>query len=186
MRMLLILTLLLAFPIALAANGDDQCRNMNGHGVYGDDYFQAPCEFDGTDYGYCFVSKMRGTINGTMVEYFQDDWVILLESLEIIPKNPHFIDAISTPPDAGDAGGSWYNREFAVLTSKQGMIWGEAQYVADVRLYDMGGFAIPMTVTGGTGIYEEAYGWVTWTFTDSTLSKFSYDGRVCGPYIPND
>ena len=55
--MLLILTLLLAFPIALAANGDDQCRNMNGHGVYGDDNFQAPCEFDGTDYdppGRCY------------------------------------------------------------------------------------------------------------------------------------
>ena len=168
MRMLLILTLLLAFPMALAANGDDQCRNMNGHGVA----FQAPCAFDDTDYDFCFVSKMRGTINGTMVEYFQDDWVILLEDL-----------GVPTPPEAIE---SWYNREFAVLTSKQGMIWGEAQYVVDERLYDTGGFAIPMTVTGGTGIYEEAYGWVTWTFTDSTLSKFSYDGRVCGPYIPND
>ena len=107
----------------------------------------------------------------------------MLESLEITPTDPHFIDAISTPPDAGE---SWYNREFVVLTSKQGMIWGEAQLVLDVRIYDTGGLAIPMTVTGGTGIYEDAYGWVAWTFTDSSIEKLSYDGRVCGPNIPKD
>ena len=177
MRMILFLTLLLAFPMALAANGDDQCRNMNGHGEFNE--VQNPCEED-ANYDFCFVSKLRGTINGSMVEYFKDGWQIWLETLEIIPTDPHNIDAISTPPEAVE---SWYNRELIVLTSKQGMIWGEAQLVVDVRLYDTGGFALPMTVTGGTGIYEEAYGWVTFTITDSTLSKFTYDGRVCGPNI---
>jgi len=66
------------------------------------------------------------------------------------------------------------------------MIWGEAQYVFELLVYEVGGVAIPMIVAGGTGMYEDASGWVTWTFTDSTLAKFSYDGRVCGPNIPND
>ena len=166
MRMTIFLTVLLAFPMALEANGDDQCRNMNGQGDINE--FQEPCEVD-TGYDFCFVNTMRGTINGSMIEYFQYDWLVVLEDL-----------GVPTPPEATE---SWYNREFAVLSSKQGMIWGEAQYVFELRVYDVGGVAIPMIVTGGTGIYENASGWITWTLTDNSLSKFSYDGRVCGPNI---
>jgi len=159
--------MILVFPLATA---DDQCRNMNAHGFAAD--FQEFCEFDGTVYDFCFVNNMRGTFNGTMFEYFQNDWVVLLEDL-----------GLPTPPDALE---SWYNREFAVLHSKQGMVWGEAQYVFDLRAFDTGGVAVPTQVTGGSGIYEDAYGWITWTFRDGTLETFSIDGRVCGPNIPND
>lgn len=167
MRLFAFLALILAFPLAIA---DDPCRNVNGHGFAAD--FQEPCEFDGTVYDFCFISRMRGTINGTMFEYFQNDWVVLLEDL-----------GVPTPPAAGE---SWYNREFAVLTSKQGMVWGEAQYVFDMRNLDTGGVAVPTLVTGGTGIYEDAYGWITWTFRDGTLATFSIDGQVCGPNISPD
>ena len=167
MRLFTLLALILAFPLAIA---DDPCRNVNGHGFAGD--FQEPCEFDGTVYDFCFINKMRGTINGTMFEYFQNDWVVLLEDL-----------GLPTPPAAGE---SWYNREFAVLTSKQGMVWGEAQYVVDLRVLETGGAAVPLLVTGGTGIYEDAYGWITWTFGDETLATFSIDGQVCGPNICSD
>jgi hypothetical protein len=76
MRLLIGLAMILVFPLATA---DDQCRNMNAHGFAAD--FQEFCEFDGTVYDFCFINKMRGTINGTMFEYFQNDWVVLLEDL---------------------------------------------------------------------------------------------------------
>ena len=167
MRLLTFLALMLAFPLAIA---DDHCRNMNGHGRTVD--IQEPCEFDGVVYDFCFVNEVRGTINGTVFEYFQWDWIVWLEGL-----------GVPTPPDAG---GSFYNREFAVLTSKQGTVWGEAQYVYDLRVLDTGGVAVPTLVTGGTGIYEDAYGWITFTFGDETLLPFSIDGRVCGPNISTD
>ena len=74
------LTLLLALPMTLTASGADQCRNMNGHGVINE--YQEPCLVD-TDYDFCFINKMRGTINGSMFEYFQYDWLVLLEGLGV-------------------------------------------------------------------------------------------------------
>lgn len=54
MKMILFLTLLLALPMTLSANGDDQCRSMNGHGVISE--YQEPCLED-TDYDFCFVNN---------------------------------------------------------------------------------------------------------------------------------
>lgn len=169
MRLVLLITLLLMSPLAYADKGDDHCRKVHGHGVAQD--YQEACEFDGIAYDFCFINKMRGTLNGTMFEYFQDDWVALLEA-----------EGLPTPPEAIE---SWYNREFAVLSTKKGKIWGEAQYVFDLRNYDTGGgVAVPMIITGGTGKFKNAYGWVTWIYSDD-LTKFSLDGRVCGSKIPH-
>jgi hypothetical protein len=170
MRLILLITLLLTFPLAFADNGNDQCRNVNAHGIAQD--YQESCEFDSTVYDFCLIKKMRGTINGTMFEYFQNDWLVLLEDL-----------GLPTPPDAVE---SWYNREFAVFSSKQGMVWGEAQYVFDYRILEAGGASVPVLVTGGTGIYEDAYGWITMIVPDAYFINLSFDGRVCGPNIPND
>ena len=166
MRKLLLAALLLAIPMALAANGDDQCRNMNGHGDYA--FASESCEFDGTTYWVCFGYKTRGTINGYFVEHFQEDW--------------YFADLGSLPAPYP----SFYVREFSVLYAKQGMIWGEAQYIFDWRNFYTGGVAVPIMITGGTGMYEGAYGWITFTVTDASLEKLSYDGRVCGPNIADD
>jgi hypothetical protein len=38
-------TSILTLPMALSANGDDQCRNMNGHGVISE--YQEPCDTHG-------------------------------------------------------------------------------------------------------------------------------------------
>ena len=170
MRLILCVTLLLILSVASADNGNNQCRNINAIGALGG--YQELCEFDGTVYDFCFINKLRGTINGTMFEYFQNDWLIWLED-----------SGFPTPPGAVE---SWYNREFVVFSSKQGMVWGEAQYVFEYRAYDTGGTAVPVMVIDGTGIYEDSAGWITMTILDSNFVKLSFDGRVCGPNIPTD
>jgi len=167
-RLVILLTLLLIFPAAFAG---DQCRHINGHAFLTG--FQETCEFDSIEYDACYITKIRGSINGSWVSYVQRDWGFALEDL-----------GVPTPPDAGL---SFYNREFEVFTSKQGTVWGDSQFVFDLRAVDSGGgTAIPTMVTGGTGIYEDAQGWITATGTDSDFSKFSVRGRVCGPNIESD
>lgn len=170
MRTLMALVLCLAFPATLVANGDIQCRQMNGRA----DYVAQPdvCEFDGTSYATCYEYSTRGTINGSYLEYMQEgwDWVWLGD---VLPA-PNFM--------------SFYFREFSVLTSKQGQIWGDAQYVFNLQnvAIDMGGTAVPIMVTGGSGMYEGAFGWVTFTSLDGAGATLTYDGRVCGPNIPSN
>ena len=166
-QLILLLTLLLVFPIASVANGEDPCRNINAHATL---VGEGPaCEYNSTTYDYCYIQKVRGNLNGSWVSYLMWDWNVTLESL------------VQTPPEAGE---SWYNRELEVFTTKHGMVWGESQFVFDLRAFDsFGGVAIPTIVTGGTGIYEDAQGWITATGTDSDFTKFSVQGRVCGPNI---
>jgi hypothetical protein len=166
---MILLALLFVFPLALA---DDGCRNINAHGFFHE--WQEPCEVD-SDYDFCIVQKIRGTINGSWVSYYQNDWLVLLEDVAEVP----------TPPDAVE---SWYNRSVEVFTSKQGMVWGEAQFVYDLRAEEMnGGVSMPIIITGGTNMYEDAYGWITGIVTDFfTHGTIAFDGRVCGPNIPND
>ena len=180
-QLILLLTLLLVFPIASVANGDDQCRNMNGQAVYQE--WQEPCVIDG-GYDLCITTKIKGTINGSWVSFFQYEWIVLLESLEIVStdqSDPEYITEIPTPPDSVE---SWYNREYEVFTSKQGDIFGDGQVIIDGRVGIMGGSAISIMVTGGTEMYEDAYGWITATILDPYFEHFSIDGRVCGPNIP--
>jgi len=64
------------------------------------------------------------------------------------------------------------------------MVWGAAQFVIDVRAFDSGvGVSLPIIVTGGTGIYEDAQGWITATVLDGAFENFSIQGQICGPNI---
>ena len=167
-QLLVLLAMLLVFPVAVADDGGDNCRNINAHaslvGVGPD------CEYNSTTYDYCYSQKVKGNLNGSWVSYVMWDWGVMLESL-----------GVQTPPEAGE---SWYNRELEVFTTKHGMVWGDAQFVFDFRAFDLGGGpAIPTMVTGGTGMYEDASGWITAIYTDGTLSNWRIYGRVCGPNI---
>ena len=163
-KLVMFLASLLVFPAAFAA---DNCRNINGHAF--SEGYQAPCEFNGTDYDGCYIGKIRGVINGSWVSYVQDDWFLVLDDFGL--PTPYL---------------TFYNREFEVFTSKQGMVWGDAQFTYDTRAWLSGGPAIPTIVTGGTGIYEDATGWITLINLDGDFYKSSVHGRVCGPNIEGD
>jgi hypothetical protein len=167
-RLAILLALLLVFPAAFAGNGGDNCRNINAKAVFqGLDF---DCEYKGFVYDICYISKIWGSINGSWFTYAQFDWLTVLEDL-----------GVPTPPGASD---SYYNREIEVFNSKQGTVWGDAHFILD-SLFDAsdGGASIPTYVSGGTGIYEDAEGWINAIFTDASLENFELHGRVCGPNI---
>jgi len=166
--LLLSIICLLNAPVAFAGDDGDQCRNINGSAfVQG---FPETCEFNGDVYWFCISQRIRGSINGTWISYIQEDWGVPLEAPDFpIPDGTPFVE---------------YARELEVFSSKQGMVWGDTQFVIDFRAFDVGGgVSLPIIVTGGTGIYEDAQGWITATALDKDLEKFSIQGRICGPNI---
>ena len=140
-QLIMLLAMLLVFPVALADDDGNHCRNINAKALFQE--AQSPCEFDGIEYDVCYISKVWGTINGSWTGYAQDEWLVVLEDR-----------GLPTPPGAAS---SYYNREFEVFTSKQGTVWGDSHYILD-SLFDAsdGGASIPTYVSGGTGIYEGA------------------------------
>lgn len=58
------------------------------------------------------------------------------------------------------------------------------QTAFDLRVFESGGgAALPTIVTGGTGIYEGATGWIVSVLTDETLENITILGRICAPNI---
>ena len=154
--------------VALAQNENAQCRNIVGHAEVVD--LQSPCQED-TAYWGCYIQKIRGTLSGTWVSYQQEDWFVDLGTLGA--------------PVPSESPLSAYLREFEVFTTNKGTVYGDAQTVFDVRLFDSdGGGALPTIITGGTGIYQDAWGWIVLTYTDGTVEEFDVQGRICGPNIP--
>jgi hypothetical protein len=113
------------------------------------------------------------SFNGTWMTYVQYEWYVILEDI-----------GVQTPDLAIE---SWYNREFEVFHSKQGTVWGDAQFILDWQ-FDAsdGGESIPAYVSGGTGIYEDAEGWINAIYQDAAMEHFELHGKICGPNIPNN
>lgn len=167
-RLAILLALLLVFPAAFAGNGSGNCRNINAKAVFQAEEYE--CEYQGVVYDVCYIAKIWGNINGTWTSYAQFDWYVVLEDF-----------GIETPALAEE---SWYNREVEVFHSKQGTVWGDAQFILDWHFASSdGGASIPTMVTNGTGIYKDATGWINAIYLDAALENFELNGRVCGPNI---
>ena len=146
---------------------DMECKAVAGKGTQ--QSFQEQCEFDGTAYDLCINMKLFSRDFSSHDAYGNYDWFIDLGSLGF-------------PVPEGSTTN--YNREFNVLTSDEGMVFGDVQYAFDDRIFEShGGFVAPMIVTGGTGMYDGATGWVAFMFIDETIEKQRFFGRICGPGI---
>ena len=166
-----ILLMLAGTQPAFSQDEDVKCKKIRGDAEVVD--LQNPC-LENTDFWACYVQKVRGTLKGKWVSYQQQGWfdMDLREAgLPVPPGSPV----------------TWYGREFEVFSTKKGTVYGDMQTAFDVRVFDSdGGAALPTIVTGGTGIYEGATGWIVPVNTDGTLEKFTILGRICGPNIPSD
>lgn len=156
---------------AFSQDEDAQCKKIKGHGEVVD--VQIPC-LENPEFSGCLIQNVRGTLKGKWVSYQQEGWFdmdLRAAGLPVPPGSPLTL----------------YGREFEVFSTKKGTVYGDSQTAFDVRIFESGGgAAIPTVVTGGTGIYEGATGWIVPVFTDGLLEKFTILGRICGPNIDSD
>ncbi len=168
--LVLISALLLTISGAVLAQSPDdgaRCKDLHGRIVLVS--FESDCNFEGVDYLWCFGYEMKGKAKGTWQVLIKTEWAE-------IPIDP-FVDTI-------DGSANLWFREDHVLDLRRGRIIGSAQYIVDTRLWDIGGTVpISAVVTNGTGIYQDAIGWILSTSQDF-FTTAAVSGEVCGPYIP--
>lgn len=156
---------------AFSQDGDIQCKKIRGHGKVVD--FQTPC-LENPEFSFCIVQEVRGGLTGTWVSNQQDGW----------GDQDLAAAGLPVPPDSPI---TWYIREFEVFSTKHGTVYGDSQLALDARIFDSGGgAAIPTVITGGTGIYEGATGWIVAVSTDELIEEFTILGEICGPKIRYD
>jgi len=169
----LFVVLLLALASAAVGDQTGRCQEVRGHAVLKATQFPCLTEnvVDDTVFDGCYISMVKGNLKGPWISFVQDDWGFDLAT-------------VGAPvPDGSPA--TWYNREFEVFETKHGVVYGDAQFAFDFRIFDSdGGGAIPTIITGGSGIYEDAMGWIVATFKDGSIETFHIRGRICGPNIP--
>ena len=159
----------LALLLATTSAFGDKCIDIRGSGeVVG--LQVEPCQ-ENPEFYACYIQKVRGTLKGEWVAYQQPGWFDTDMRTVGLP----------VPPDVE----TLYGREFEVFSTKKGEVYGDMQTAFDTRIFDSdGGGALPTIVTGGTGIYEGATGWIVPVIMDGTLNDFTILGRICGPNIP--
>jgi hypothetical protein len=162
----------LALLLATTSAFGDKCQDIRGSAKVVDLQVD-PCQ-ENDEFYACYIQKVSGTLKGKWVSYQQPDWFDKDLRVYGLPV-----------PEGSEV--TWYGREFEVFTTKKGEVYGDAQTAFDTRIFDSdGGGALPTIVTGGSGIYEGATGWIVPVYTDGELDNFTILGRICVPNIPED
>jgi hypothetical protein len=157
----------LALATNLAAASDKaHCSRIRATGVQPE--FQLPCVKD-PQYHNCLIGSTRGELQGEWDTFFNQ-----------VPTDLEGL-GLPVPPEAIS---TLYQSEVDVFTTRHGTITGYSHYIVDARTFESGGLSSTIYVTGGTGRYRNASGWIAIVATDPELVTFELIGKVCGPSIP--
>jgi hypothetical protein len=156
----------LAFSGTFAAADGFRCQRIRASAHM--PVFQLPCTKDPT-YFSCYLGSVEGTLNGR--------WNIFLKQPGTVINGMD----LQIPPEAPT---SFYQSEVDVLRTADGRLDGYSHYVFDTRTFTDGGFTATIWITGGTGIYRQATGWIVNVAKDAANVDYLLYGRVCGPHIP--
>ena len=128
----------------------EKCKKVNSRHLEPGTILYGPENCDG--YDGCVTSKISGTFNGTLTERF------------------NFADSYHLIDDA------WAFTNYGVIETKQGELFFRERSMADFEAPD--GFVVHINVTGGTGRYEGATGWMAY-FDNFAGNSTTWGGEVC-------
>jgi hypothetical protein len=131
------------------------------------EYIVGPCSYGGVDYVWCLDTPVTGNLKST--------WHIF--------ANPDFNAWELTVP-SGIPGipvwDLWATWNLSVFETKKGDIITQANEIAHLDVYfTYGAISGTALITGGTGDFEGATGWIGWVVTESGGGELR--GEVCTP-----
>jgi hypothetical protein len=130
------------------------------------EYFEG-CSYDGENFALCIDTPVSGNLKGT--------WHILI--------NPAWNVWELTVPDGIPGIPSWdlwATWNLSVFETRKGDIITQANEVASLdALFTYGAISGMAFITGGTGDYEEATGWIGWVLTETGGGALR--GEICTP-----
>lgn len=157
----------------------DQCKPI--HARFGLATFLGPCSYEETAYADCIDRPVRGTVNGIWHTFAPDDnWVCLAP----IPG----FGCLDPPPAPYSPLAAGY--AFSVLETAKGIV-----YLQDSWVWNLSFMLNPAhlegtkavfpavsisVIAGGTGHYEEAWGWIGFIADDGPWMGF-IAGEICTP-----
>jgi hypothetical protein len=167
--------LTVVFCLLAAVTAADWCRPV--HVRTGPAVYLPPCELDGTLYDICIETPTRGTLNGVWHLYgVVNNWVDFPG-----PCIDSCGDAAPAPMPPGYAGieAGW---GLDVYETKGGEVWADDAWLFQWGAYFFQGKAVftsVSSITGGTGMYEGATGWIG--FVGSEVEGGVIKGEICTP-----
>jgi hypothetical protein len=159
-RLVNFIFVLLLSLVAVTAMAE-QCKPV--HAQLGQMVFHDPgCVLDGVTYYWCAERPITGTLNGTYYFY----------------SAPEFNGWDLEVPD-GAMGASWWiavSHEIAVFETQRGTLFTQESGVWHWGAEE--GWATHANITGGTGHYEGATGWIA---SAGSWDVMPLVGKVCTP-----
>jgi hypothetical protein len=162
----LIMVPVLLVVAASAAMAEPQCQPINVR--VGQATSLGTCVFDGTEYGVCVDTPLKGTLNG--IWHFYGDG--------------GFVTAFPDPPFSSLFAG-W---GLDAIETNRGAIYAQDNYIWNLSVFGLEGTkaAIPAVslsvITGGTGHYEGATGWFAAIYDDGGGGWRGFiRGEICTP-----
>jgi len=166
-RFVLYAALIVAVGLVASAAMADQCKPISVRLPAGE--YLGSCEYNGVPFEFCIESPVTGTLNGIWYYYGPaSNWV------EWSDENP-------APPSYSPFWAGW---ALDVIATNQGEIWAQDNFLFNLNTSgNKAGFPIVSisSITGGTGHYEEAWGWFGVIADDSGNWKGFMKGEICVP-----
>jgi hypothetical protein len=155
-----LLAVVLLLPSAAAFGGE--CKPV--HARIGPATYLDPCEYSGIEFFYCIDTPLRGTFRGTWHYYAEEDNGVLPE-----PGDPY------SPFIAGWALG--------LIETNKGEVFLQDNYLWNLNAIsaDHVPFVSAINITGGSGKYEGASGWLGVIADDSGNWRGFMKGVICTP-----
>lgn len=143
--------LLVVGLVATAADANQRCRRVNGNIKTLSELWEDPAVCDG--YEFCQYAEVTGTVNGLWWVY--GNW----EDIEEV---------------AGGEG--LVNHLVSVMETNRGDVYADDMELGNLNAPD--GWVFHHAVTGGTGKYEGATGWLAGWFSWETF-RGKIGGKIC-------
>ena len=143
----------------------DECKPV--HVRIGPSTYLDPCTYEGVDYLFCIDAPIKGTFNGIWHYYGEGD------QIEAYPDEPY--------------SSLWAGWALDVIETNRGTIYAQDNWMWNLSVFDLEGTkaGLPMVtisvITGGTGDYHGASGWIAMILDDTGSWKGFMKGEICTP-----